>query len=170
MASAVHITTAVITAHTARLATTRSENLSAPMVVVLCRLGEHSMIKKGGRNARGGRLVPLVKHALVLALFGSAHTASVWVTPQILRLVCQATDCVPRAVAAAGWATIAAVPAAIACCAGSLCTGGWWHWLIIAMTALLAAPCGWLIPGRRDCDSSGRLRARAWSDTSAART
>ncbi|MET8147172.1 hypothetical protein ACIBSW_11970 [Actinoplanes sp. NPDC049668] len=105
----------------------------------------------GKHNARGGGLVPLVQVVVVLALLGAAYAAHVWVAPRILRLVCQATDCAPRAVAVAGWATIAAVPAAIGLVVlADRYTDGWRHWLTIAMAALLAAPGVWLIPGRRD--------------------
>jgi hypothetical protein len=100
-------------------------------------------------NARGGGSAPLVQVAVVLTLIGVAYAANVWVAPRILRLACQATDCAPRAVAAAGWATIAAIPAA----AGAVVLAdrradGWRLWLTLALAVSLAAPGVWLVPSR----------------------
>ncbi|OJF15227.1 hypothetical protein [Couchioplanes caeruleus] len=106
----------------------------------------------GKHNARRDGTA-LVQLAVVLSLVGFLYAVNIWLTPQILRLTCQATDCAPRAVAIAGWATIAGVPAAI----GLLLVAdrradGWRYLLTLAVAALLAAPGVGLLPDPPDSE------------------
>jgi hypothetical protein len=70
-----------------------------------------------------------------------------------LDVTCRLSDCAPRAVAVAGWATIAGVPAAIGLVVlAHHHTEGWRWWPTMALAALVGAPGAALIPGRHSSE------------------
>ena len=93
----------------------------------------------------------LVQLVVVLAVLGLLYAVNMWVTPLLLSMACRATDCGPRAVAAAGWVTIAGVPVAIGIVVlFGRNADGWRYWLTLVVAMLLAAPGVALLPGHRD--------------------
>ncbi|WP_412744658.1 hypothetical protein [Krasilnikovia sp. MM14-A1004] len=90
--------------------------------------------------------VPVAGVALGLAVM-----SNIWLAPRVLDVACLATGCAPRAVALAGWATIAAVPATVGLI--SLVQhriDGWLWWLTLAAAVVVAAPGVWLGLAHRD--------------------